>query len=116
MHKVEEASHEDQFLMDLILGLEEELKTAQKFNAVEIDSQIYSRTHPTNKLRIGYFKYLSLAASLLLIFGVGLFWYFKKDSNINPVNANSTVIANRETLTDTTLNSIKIEEPNQEKI
>ena len=116
MHKVEKASHEDQFLMDLILGLEEEQKTAQKFNAVEIDSQIYSRTHPTNKLRIGYFKYLSLAASLLLIFGVGLFWYFKKDSNINPVNANSTVIANRETLTDTTLNSIKIEEPNQEKI
>ena len=116
MHKVEKASHEDEFLMDLIIGLEEEQKTGQQFNAVEIDSQIYSRTHPVNKLSYGYIKYLSLAASILIILGIGLFLYFKKDFKTNTISSNITVIPKREAATDTTLNSIKIEEPNKEKI
>jgi len=116
MHTIEKASHEDEFLMDIILGLEEEKKINHSFDVVDIDSQIYNRTHPEKKRNNRYFKYLLLAASLLLVFGIGFLWYMKKDATIKPISADSYTNQNAETLTDTTLNTIEIEDTSKEKI
>lgn len=116
MHTVEKASHEDEFLMDIILGLEEEKKINHSFDAVDIDSRIYNRTHREKKRNNSYFKYLLLAASLILVFGIGFLWYIKKDTTIKPISSDAYTNQNTETLTDTTLNTIEIEDTNKEKI
>ncbi len=74
MYALERASHEDEILMDLILGVEAEKSKNSNFNLPEILKQIDERVSPTPIKRINFLKLSAIAASILLICGVG--YYF----------------------------------------
>lgn len=81
MYALEKASHQDEFLMDIILGLEQEkaLGESELLDKKDLDSAIYERTHPKKIQKMGYIRWISIAAALVLAFGIGLTWYLNRD-------------------------------------
>ena len=74
MYAIERASHQDELLMDLILGLEAEKELGSELDQKDLDSAIYERTHPQKVINFNKYRWLSIAATLLLAFVLCIFW------------------------------------------
>ncbi|WP_156307082.1 energy transducer TonB family protein [Sphingobacterium endophyticum] len=110
MYAIEKASHEDELLMDIILGLEEEKELQSELDISEIHSAIYERTHPAKIRSIKSYRFLSIAASLLLALGIGAIWYLNRDDqNKVEMTMEAASVDQSEPATDTTLNSINVD-------
>ncbi len=109
MYAIEKASHEDEQLMDIILGLEEEKNLNQPIEISDIHSAIYERTHTKKVRSIKIFKPLSIAASLVLLLGIGAIWYLNRDHNKMDQTMETVAIEPSDAPTDTTLNTIEID-------
>jgi len=81
MYAIEKASHEDELLMDVLMGLEEEKKLNNPLEVADLHSAIFERTHPAKVRPIGFYRNLSIAASVLLALGIGTIWYLNRDQN-----------------------------------
>lgn len=109
MYAIEKASHEDEFLMDLITGLEEEKNLNQPLEISDLHSAIFERTHPVKVTPMRFYKYLSIAASILLVLGIGTIWYLNQDQNEKVETMDMVAMDSKEAPTDTTLNSIHLD-------
>ncbi|WP_313511486.1 carboxypeptidase-like regulatory domain-containing protein [Sphingobacterium sp.] len=110
MYAIEKASHEDELLMDVLMGLEEEKKLNNPLEVADLHSAIFERTHPTKVRPIGFYKNLSIAASVLLALGIGTIWYLNRDQNKVAETMETVALDNKSDVpTDTTLNSIHLD-------
>lgn len=81
MYAIEKASHQDELLMDLILGLEAEKELGSELDQKDLDSAIYERTHPQKVINFNKYRWLSIAATLILAFGIGMIWYMNREQS-----------------------------------
>ncbi len=105
MFAIEKASHEDEMLMDIIMGLEEEKALKQPLDQGSLDALIYERTHPRPVRRLLPYKALGIAASLLLVLGIGTIWWLNQPKETQELSMEAAS-APLDAPTDTTLNSI----------
>lgn len=75
MYVLERASHEDEMLMDLILGIEADESAGQTFNREEIINRIHSRNQKKSGKKIRSLIPISVAASILFVFGIGYYFF-----------------------------------------
>lgn len=104
MYEIERASHEDEMLADLIAGLEEEKFLNETFHKIDIDSAIYERTHPKNKIFSINYKWLGLAASIVLIIGSILYIYLPRQLEPSAAEAIIASAPQEEAISDSSLN------------
>lgn len=109
MYAIEKASHEDEQLMDIIMGLEAEKELQDPLEASELHAAIYERTHPTPVRSLRYYKTLSIAASLLLVLGIGTIWYLNSRPDPTETAVEAIAMDQQEAPTDTTLNTIQLD-------
>lgn len=110
MYAIEKASHEDELLMDVLMGLEEEKKLNSPLEVADLHTAIFERTHPAKVRPISFYRNLSIAASVLLALGIGSIWYLNRDQNKVPETMETVAMDNKaEAPTDTTLNSIHLD-------
>ncbi|TJZ50793.1 hypothetical protein FAZ15_20805 [Sphingobacterium olei] len=76
MFELERAVQEDEMLMDILLGMEQEQLHNYSSDLNDLRQHILARSHLSNNKRLFPWKSLSLAASLLLVLGLGgyLIW------------------------------------------
>ncbi|MBE8719535.1 carboxypeptidase-like regulatory domain-containing protein [Sphingobacterium pedocola] len=76
MFELERAVQEDEMLMDILLGMEQEQLHNYSSDLSDLRQRIHARSHVSNNKRLFLWKSLSLAASLLLVLGLGgyLIW------------------------------------------
>lgn len=108
MYAIEKASHQDEMLMDIIMGLEEEQRLQSRLNPTELHAAIYERTHPEKIKTLLPYKALGIAASLLLVLGIGTIWYLNRPQDETELAMAPADIAETAP-TDTTLNSIELD-------
>ncbi len=110
MYAIEKASHEDELLMDVLMGLEEEKKLNSPLEVADLHTAIFERTHPAKVRPISFYRNLSIAASVLLALGIGSIWYLNRDQNKVAETIETIAMDNKaEVPTDTTLNSIHLD-------
>ncbi|WP_312696507.1 carboxypeptidase-like regulatory domain-containing protein [Sphingobacterium mizutaii] len=110
MYAIEKASHEDELLMDVLMGLEEEKKLNSPLEVADLHTAIFERTHPAKVRPISFYRNLSIAASVLLALGIGSIWYLNRDQNKVAETMETVAMDNSaEVPTDTTLNSIHLD-------
>lgn len=110
MYAIEKASHEDELLMDVLMGLEEEKKLNSPLEVADLHSAIFERTHPAKVRPIGFYRNLSIAASVLLALGIGTIWYLNRNQNKVAETMETVALDNKADVpTDTTLNSIHLD-------
>lgn len=110
MYAIEKASHEDELLMDVLMGLEEEKKLNSPLEVADLHTAIFERTHPAKVRPISFYRNLSIAASVLLALGIGSIWYLNRDQNKVAETMETVAMDNKaEVPTDTTLNSIHLD-------
>lgn len=110
MYAIEKASHEDELLMDVLMGLEEEKKLKNPLEVADLHSAIFERTHPAKVRPIGFYRNLSIAASVLLALGIGTIWFLNRDQNKVAETMETVAMDNKADVpTDTTLNSIHLD-------
>lgn len=80
MHQLERRAQDDPFLMDALEGYGP-AKGDQQKQLNELSARLKSRIEPKTG-RIVPFRYLSIAASLLLFCAAGIWWYNKTNSNL----------------------------------
>lgn len=95
MFEIEKAAHEDELLMDIILGLEaEKQEGADIAVATELHQQIRLRSENTPKQKTAKvipWRVIGIAASLLLVFGVGVTLWYRPDIAEYPLAVESPV-------------------------
>lgn len=110
MYAIEKASHEDELLMDVLMGLEEEKKLNSPLEVADLHTAIFERTHPAKVRSISFYRNLSIAASVLLALGFGSIWYLNRDQNKVAETMETVAMDNKADVpTDTTLNSIHLD-------
>lgn len=110
MYAIEKASHEDELLMDVLMGLEEEKKLNNPLEVADLHSAIFERTHPAKVRPFSFYRNLSIAASVLLALGIGTIWYLNRDQNKVAETMETVAMDNKADVpTDTTLNSIHLD-------
>ena len=110
MYAIEKASHEDELLMDVLMGLEEEKKLNSPLEVADLHTAIFERTHPAKVRPISFYRNLSIAASVLLALGIGSIWYLNRDQNKVAETMETVAMDNKADVpTDTTLNSIHLD-------
>ena len=110
MYAIEKASHEDEQLMDVLIGLEQEKNLNKPLDVSDLHTPIFERTHGRPKvLSLGLYKFLGIAASLLLVLGIGTIWYLTRDQKQLNETLEAVSIEPAEAPTDTTLNSINLD-------
>lgn len=82
MYEIEKAAEADELLMDIILGLEAEYAHGGSEHVVlELQQQIQDRSQPQpRQIRSFSYRWIGLAASLLLVFGMGMYVFLKSES------------------------------------
>lgn len=83
MYKIERATHEDEMLIDIILGLEYEIKNKLSPPKEILNHRIFERK-PTTVIKVKKrFSYatLSIAASLIAILSIGILFYYYQHSD-----------------------------------
>ncbi len=108
MYAIEKASHQDEMLMDLILGLEEEKRLGITADAKDLHAAIYDRSHPNTPVRMFPYKSLGIAASLLLFLGIGTIWYLNRPKESEELDRIAADVANI-AAEDSALNSIDLD-------
>jgi len=109
MYAIEKASHEDEFLMDLLIGLEEEKNLKKPLEVSDIHTAIFERTHPAKVRPLVFYKIISIAASIILVLGIGTIWFLNRDQNKLSESLESASMDQSDAPTDTTLNSINLD-------
>lgn len=77
MYALERASHDDEMLMDLILGIQAEHANKPSFDRQGILQRIDDRAAASTPRKIRFLRPLSIAATIALVIGVG--YYFMAD-------------------------------------
>lgn len=104
MHAIEKASHQDELLMDVITGLEEEHQLGRPADLRDLHSAIYQRTHPPVKKWFSPYRILAGAATILVILMAGAVWLVYQQRNM--LNKNEAYLTRkRAEKVDTTQNS-----------
>ncbi|MGO1520923.1 MAG: carboxypeptidase-like regulatory domain-containing protein [Sphingobacterium sp.] len=106
MFAVEKASHKDQQLMDVILGLEEERRHQKSMDLRDLHTAIYQRTRPNRRQFPFSYWAMAVAASVLLALAIATIWYLDRDEFTEDQEYVEVDRSSKET--DTTLNSIKL--------
>lgn len=75
MHKLERQAQDDPFLMDALQGYEQSGKD-QQANLAELSERLAKRTAPAKHRSIILWRILPLAASVLVMLGLG-YWFFR---------------------------------------
>ncbi|MEO8887337.1 MAG: carboxypeptidase-like regulatory domain-containing protein [Mucilaginibacter sp.] len=75
MHKLERQAQDDPFLADALEGYEK-AGTDQHANLEELNERLAQRTAPAKQRNIILWRFLPIAASVLLMLGLG-YWFFK---------------------------------------
>ncbi|MFD1165785.1 carboxypeptidase-like regulatory domain-containing protein [Sphingobacterium daejeonense] len=109
MYAIEKASHEDEFLMDVLMGLEEEKKLKKPLDVSDLHTPIFERSHEPKIRSFRSYKFLGIAASLLLVLGIGTIWFLNKDPKQLHETLEAASVEPAEAPTDTTLNSINLD-------
>lgn len=83
MHEVERAAHEDEMLMDILMGMEIEKESGSSPASLnDIHQQIGQRMQQRPiKRSIWYNRYLQIAASIVLLVTVGILFWNQQDNN-----------------------------------
>jgi hypothetical protein len=79
MHQLERRAQDDPFLMDALEGYGL-AKADQQKQLDELSARLKSRIEP-KKGRVIPFRFLSIAASVLVLCMVGVWWYYSSDGN-----------------------------------
>lgn len=82
MHEVERAAEADESLMDVLLGIEAEHAQGLTHDVIpELQQRIQQRSHvPARRTSSYLYRWIGLAASLLIVFGIGIYVFMQPES------------------------------------